>query len=141
MLPDIIRSRPGFLADFDRTMNRFMKDFMDEGPFVPRLDFHDERDKLIVSAELPGIAEKDVEIQLDDDLLTIKGEKKCERDHKTQGSFMSECNYGAFERSVRLPNGIDATKVQAKFDKGILTIEIPRKAEARKEVKKIPIRH
>jgi HSP20 family protein len=151
MLPEIVPSRTGLFSDFQRSMNRLMKDFFEDlpvnldratpGEFVPRLDFKDKKDKLIVKAELPGMEEKDVDILIEDDFLTIKGEKRAEKEEQDGERRVTECSYGAFERTVRLPQGVEGDKAQAKFSKGVLTIELPKAIDARKEPKKIPIKH
>jgi len=142
-------------ADLQRSMNRMMRDIFDEEEFAlpnlepatsvtafaPRMELQELEDKIVLCAELPGLTEKDVEVSLDKEYLTIKGEKREEREAKGVGRSFSERRYGAFERSVRLPASVDKEKVSAKFDRGILTVEVPRTPEAKREIKKIPIKH
>ena len=100
-----------------------------------------ERDKdYHISAELPGLDEKDVEIRLSNDMLTIKGEKKEEREEKDKDYFLSERRYGSFTRSFALPKHVDAEKIEASFSKGILTVKMPKTAAALKSEKKITIK-
>jgi HSP20 family protein len=109
---------------------------------MPLLDMRDEGDKTIVTAELPGMDEKDIDIALDGDMLTISGEKKSEvetRDHN--GGYRSERSFGRFSRTVRLPFSADADKVDARYDKGVLKLSIQRPAEARTQMHRIEIRH
>jgi HSP20 family protein len=107
---------------------------------VPAVDVADEETAYRVTAELPGMSEKDIEVTKDGDLLTIKGEKKEEREEKEKGYFLSERHFGAVERSLRLPDGIDEAKIEAKFENGVLTVILPKKPEAVSKPKKIAIK-
>lgn len=106
---------------------------------VPQLDVVESGKELVVTAELPGIEEKDVEITLDQGVLTLRGEKKSESERKEDRVTVSERRYGSFSRSIVLPEGIDEEKVRASFDKGVLTVRIGRQPEAVRQVKRIPI--
>jgi HSP20 family protein len=108
---------------------------------LPSVDVHETDNALMVTAELPGVDEKDVEITVADQMLTISGEKKSEREDKRGGTYRSERSYGMFSRTINLPFDIDPDKVEAKFDRGVLTLTIPKPANARSNVKKIPIKH
>lgn len=147
------RRRDDF-SDFQKSMSRFMRDFFEEeqellpvatlsesSAFVPRLDLQETDEKITLSAELPGMSEKDIEVSMDKDYLTIKGEKKEEKESKNGGRYFSERRFGSFERVIHLPTSADKEKVSAKFDKGVLTVEVPKNPEAKKDVKKIPIKH
>ncbi len=90
-----------------------------------------ETDKVIeITAELPGLEDKDVQINLADNLLTIKGEKKVEKERKDKDYRMVERSYGAFERSIELPEGVDAAAIKASISKGVLTVKVPKPAPA-----------
>ena len=148
------RNRDDF-AEFQRSMSRMMRDFFEDEPamlsaldlsegggaFVPQLDLQETDNKIILTAELPGLTDKDVEVSMDKQYLTIKGEKKEEKEASDAGRFFTERRFGSFERTVRLPTSIDKDKISAKFDKGLLTVELPKNPEAKKDVKKIPIKH
>lgn len=95
---------------------------------VPSVDISETDKEITVTAELPGMTEKDVEVVLSDNLLSIRGEKKVEKEEKKKNYFMTERSYGSFERSFRLPESVDASKVQAGFEKGVLTIHAPKRA-------------
>jgi HSP20 family protein len=101
-----------------------------------------ERDKAYeMSVELPGTDEKDIELKLANDMLTIRGERKDEREEQKRDYRLSERHYGVFERSFRLPEDIDTDKIEAKFEKGILTVTLPKTPEAQSAAeKKIPIK-
>lgn len=99
-----------------------------------------ETDKAIeLTAELPGIDEKDVELTLSDGVLTIKGEKKAETEKKEKDYYLSERRYGSFMRSLRLPESVDEGKIKATFEKGVLKVELPKRAGAQAKKKKISI--
>jgi HSP20 family protein len=97
--------------------------------------------QVLLNAELPGVDEKDIDISVADDILTISGEKKSEFERKEGDRYRSERSYGRFSRSVSLPFSIDADKVEARFDRGVLKLTIPKPADAQKQMRKIPIRH
>lgn len=99
-----------------------------------------ERDKEIrVTAELPGLDEKDVEIQVDDDVLTLRGEKRTEIDDKDRR--YSERYYGRFERQIALPAEVDDDRANATFRNGVLTVTLPKTERARQQTRRIPISH
>ena len=143
-----------FLA-FQTRMNRLMDNFLDDfmtpfgrgersGDFVPRVDIQETEGALIVSAELPGMNVEDIDVMLSDNVLTIKGEKKGEREEKDEKthSYRVERHYGSFYRSVPLPQGVvDTDKIEADFQNGILTIHLPKLPEAQAVVKKIAVKH
>lgn len=109
------------------------------GPVVPTMDIRESGSELVVEAELPGLEDKDVSVTLRDGVLTIKGEKKSEREEKEQDFHLTERSYGRFERSFRLPDTIDEEKIAASFDKGVLKVTLPKRAEVAKAAKTIPI--
>jgi HSP20 family protein len=102
----------------------------------PRLEVSDTDDEVRVTAELPGLNEKDVEILVQDGVFTVRGEKKSETDDKERG--WSERYYGRFERSLLLPDGADESKAEAEFHDGVLTVRMP-KTEQATRARKIPI--
>lgn len=107
---------------------------------APAMDVTEKEDSYEVTAELPGLEEKDVEIKLTNDTLTIKGEKKQEKEESGKDYYLSERRYGFFQRSVLLPDGIDTDKIEASFAKGILTVKLPKTPEAKSAEKVIPIK-
>ena len=104
-----------------------------------RFDVSETKDTIEVAAEVPGIEEKDIEVTLSEGLLTIKGEKKAESEEKKKDYHLAERHFGSFSRSFRLPDGIDENKVKARFDKGVLSVTLPKSAAAKKRQKKIAI--
>jgi HSP20 family protein len=115
--------------------------YFGDGGGAPKIDVSEGKDGIEVTAELPGVEEKDVDVTLSHDVLTIRGEKKSERDEtdKDKNWHMVERRYGVFSRSVTLPYQPDPEKVEAKFEKGVLRIRLPKPAEMAKKEKKITI--
>ena len=113
--------------------------FGTEGASAPRVDIKEDEKSLRVEAEIPGMEEKDINISLRDGVLTLKGEKKTERDEEKDNFHISERRYGSFERSFRVPDSIDEDKVNATVDKGVLRVMLPKKADAVKPARQIPI--
>jgi HSP20 family protein len=95
--------------------------------------------ELVVEAELPGMDEKDVSVTLNNGVLTLKGEKKSEREEKKDNCHLMERSYGSFQRSFQVADTIDADKVKAAFEKGVLKVTLPKRPEAVKAEKRIPI--
>jgi HSP20 family protein len=108
---------------------------------VPELDVHENTNAIVVEAELPGVDEKDMSVTLANGMLTIKGEKKHEKEEKGENYYLAERSFGSFERSIRLPDTIDDTKVEAKFEKGVLKVTAAKKPEAVKAERKIEIKN
>ena len=105
-----------------------------------KIDLSETDKDIRVTAELPGVDEKDVEVTLSGDLLTIKGEKKVEEERKKEDYHVVERSYGAFERTFRLPYAVAEKDIAAEFDKGVLKVVLPKPAEARAETKKIAVK-
>lgn len=125
---------------FDEFFNGFGS-FGDGAGLSPRpvVDIADNDKELVITAEIPGLDEKDLDVSLAGDLLTIKGEKKAEHEERNGGAYYMERRYGSFSRSVRLPFQVDDQDVEAKYEKGVLTIRIPKPIEMQKAVRRIPI--
>jgi HSP20 family protein len=137
-----------------REMNELFDGFMREfgGPSLPSLwsetaggrvspnfEVAETDDAIQVTAELPGLEEKDIQVTLDDNILTVKGEKKQEREEKKKSYHLSECRYGQFQRVIPLPAGIEADQVKARFKKGVLNITLPKARQATTEGRRIPV--
>jgi HSP20 family protein len=104
------------------------------------LELSETDDAYKIMAELPGVEEKDVDITLSDEVLTIKGEKRTSQERGDNGAFVSERSYGTFMRSIRLPHGVEADKVEAAFKNGVLTITLPKPAELQRNVRRIEVK-
>lgn len=106
---------------------------------APDIDIRENDKEITFEAELPGIDEKDVQVTVRDGILSLKGEKKSERDEKKETYHLVERSFGSFERSFRLPDTADQDKINADFSKGVLRVVVPKSAEAVQAEKKIPI--
>jgi HSP20 family protein len=106
---------------------------------APRIDVSETDSEIKIEVEMPGVEEKDVEVVLSNGRLTIKGEKKQEKEEKKKDYHLVERSYGAFARSIGLPFEADPSKVQARFDKGVLTVTVPKPPDVKAKEKKIPI--
>jgi len=107
---------------------------------VPAVDVAEKDKEYEVTAELPGMDEKNVEVTVANGVLTIKGEKKEEKEEKKKDYYFSERRFGSFRRSFRVPDGVDADKIEAGFKNGVLTVKLPKGAEAQKQEKKISVK-
>lgn len=133
-----------FDADFDRLFDAFSRAGelgAAAAPvgFAPNVDVSETDAEIVISAELPGLEEKDFEVNLEDDVLTLKGEKRSEREETEHGTHRVESTYGAFERSFRLPEGVDPEKVSAAYQNGVLRVTIAKPEEAQPQTRAIPV--
>ncbi|APW60547.1 Hsp20/alpha crystallin family protein [Paludisphaera borealis] len=96
-----------------------------EADWSPQVDVKEQDGRLLVRADLPGLTKNDVKVELTDDTLTIRGERKEEKKEKREGYSYSECSYGSFYRAIPLPEGVDASKATAEFRNGVLEIALP----------------
>jgi len=110
------------------------------GTFNPNVDITENEKEIKVSAELPGMDDKDIEVTLNKDSLTIKGEKKEEKENRGKDYYCMERSYGSFNRTIHLPVEVDTNKAEAQFKKGVLTVKIPKTAKALEEKKKITVK-
>jgi len=106
---------------------------------MPAVDVVDKEKAYEITAELPGMEEKNVEVQFSDGVLTIKGEKQEAKEEKQKDYFMSERRYGSFRRSFQVPEGVDAEKIEANFKNGVLSVTLRKSPEAQRKEKKIPV--
>jgi HSP20 family protein len=136
--------------DMDRLFDDMWKGFaggnglasLGNGGSAPRIDVKETASGVEVSAELPGVDERDIEVELHDDMLTIRGEKKIEKEEggEEKGYHVMERSYGSFARSIALPYEADSEKVSADFSKGVLKIMVPRPAEVAAKTRKIEVK-
>jgi HSP20 family protein len=135
--PDIFRS---FRSEMDRLFDSFATGFglprfatfdADSPPAfrAPAVDVTEAGDAFKITAEMPGISEKDVQVSVSGDMLTIRGEKRQEREDKQTNAHLTERSYGMFQRSFQIPNGIDRDGISADFSNGVLTLTLPKTAE------------
>jgi len=137
-----------------RRTNRLFDEFFDSfgieplfrgvdwaGSFKPDTNVMEDENHVYISAELPGMDAENIEISLSEEALTIKGEKKQENEQQDKGFHHIERSYGSFERVINLPAEVDEDKVEAKFEKGVLKISLPKKAVEERKAKKIAIKN
>ena len=128
------------LNSLQTEMNRLFNTFFDSPQqgagngggvrrWVPSMDLVETADHFVLRADLPGLSEEDVAIELEDSVLTISGERKAEHEDKKEGYYRVERSYGQFRRSLTLPDGVDAEGIKATFDKGVLEVRIPKPEE------------
>ena len=110
------------------------------GQLVPHIDVAETDEMFEVTAELPSVDEKDIGVTLDEDMLTITGEKKSESEEQDKQRHLIERSYGMFRRTINLPANIRPDKVAAKFDKGVLTVLLPKAPETKPKTRKIKVR-
>ena len=138
-------------SDFGRGrgLSPFSRGLFDVEPFwpqeltgqsLPAVDITEKDKSYEITAELPGMDQKNIEVKLSNGSLIIKGEKKEDKEEKHKGYHLSERHYGSFERVFSLPKGVDAEKIEANFSKGVLNISLPKKPEAMKADKVVPIK-
>ena len=124
-------------------MNRLFQDFaprgeqeLTAGNFVPPVDIYEDEQNVTLKVEVPGLDPKDVDVRVENNTLTIKGERKFEKEEKEENYRRVERQYGSFTRTFTLPTTVDAEKVSADYDKGVLKIKLAKKAEAKpKQIK------
>lgn len=125
---------------FHRMFGEFpMPNFVTPLGWAPAIDVTEGSNEVTLKAELPGVKKDDVKIMFEDGMLTIQGEKREEKKDETKQQLMYERSYGAFARSFTLPNTIDDKNIKAEFDDGVLTVHLPKTAEAKKTAKHIEI--
>jgi len=107
---------------------------------TPDVDMTEDDKAYTITAELPGLEQKNIDVAVSGNMLTLKGEKQCEKEEKDKDHYMSERAYGSFQRSLALPDGVDRDKIAADLSKGVLTITLPKTAEAQKAQKKIEVK-
>jgi HSP20 family protein len=106
---------------------------------TPAIDIVEKDKAFEVTAELPGLDVKDIDIQFANGTLTIKGEKQEQKEEKTKDRYVSERRYGSFRRSLQVPDSVDADKIEASYKGGVLTVTLPKSPEAQKSQKTIPV--
>lgn len=137
-----------FRGEMDRMFDRFnlapfgsFPKLLEGNAFAtPAVDATENDQAYIITAELPGMDEKDVDVTVTEDSLILKGEKRQEKEEKGKNTYVSERSYGAFQRVFAIPAGVDRSKVAADFSKGVLTITLPKTQEAQKQQKKVEIK-
>ena len=141
------------LTAWEGDFERMMEDFFGRrltGPFAgrwprgfgaaaPAVDVYEEKDEVVAKAELPGLEKNDIEVNVIDHQLTIRGEKKEEQETKEKNFYRAERSYGSFFRTIELPADVESDRAKASFKNGVLEVHIPKTEEARKKTKQVRI--
>jgi HSP20 family protein len=131
---------PAGLRLFQDSINRlFSDDGVKTRPWAPAVDVLETENELVLKADVPGVELKDIDIQLENGTLTVKGERKFEKDEKNKGFHRMERSYGTFVRYFTLPETVDAEHVHAAYEAGVLTITLPKKEIAKPRAIKVQI--
>ncbi len=144
-----LRRRGEMFHPLEREMERLFDDFwlrsFAESPgwteaYLPPVNVREEDNQVVVSAELPGMEDKDIEVTVQKDTVRISGEKKEEAETREGDFYRMESSHGRFDRLIDLPAEVDEDKAQAEFKNGVLHIRLPRSAESKTKIKKIPVK-
>ena len=136
------------VATMQNRLNRFVRElYSPEGPeealtttgFAPPVDVYEDEHNITLKIEVPGIDEKDIDVRIENNTLAVHGERKIEKEEKEENFRRVERQYGSFTRSFTLPNSVDPGQVSALYDKGVLKINLAKKAEAKPKQIKVDV--
>ena len=137
------------MSSLQERMNRLMSDYRTRSPFgeeemaqgawIPAVDIYETKESIVLNVELPGVTKDDISLEVKDSTLTIRGEKKLEKDVKEENFHRMERTYGSFTRAFTLPSTVQQDKVKAKFRDGILEIRLPKAEEAKPKQIKVDV--
>jgi HSP20 family protein len=125
------------LQDFNRTQGE--GDVLSTAAFVPPVDIYEDEHKIVLKLEVPGMKEDDLDIQLENSVLTVRGERKFEEEEKEENFHRIERRYGSFYRSFTIPNTVNPESVKTSYDAGVLRLELEKRAEAKPKQIKVEI--
>lgn len=135
-----------WLSEIRKEMNRLFEEAFGSAvepvttrEWSPAVEMYENKDEVVVKAELPGLKESDIDVSVSDGVLTIRGERKHEEEKKEKGYYRSEWWYGAFRRSIPLPTGTDPDKIKATYHDGILEVKFPKPEEAKPKQVKVEV--
>ena len=136
--------------ELQQQMNQLFSHFFDSqavSPFrerfediFPNVDIQERNKEIVVTAELPGLEQNDVDISISNDILTLRGEKKQSKEQKEENYYRMERSYGSFHRDIPLPADVETENITAVFKNGVLTMQIPKKPDAQRKTKRIEIK-
>lgn len=135
------------MQDRVNRMQRFFREYSPEGPeealtttgFTPPVDIYEDEHNITLKIEVPGINDSDIDVRIENNTLTVHGERKVEQDEKEENFRRIERQYGSFTRSFTLPNSVDPGQVSAHYDKGVLKLNLTKKAEAKPKQIKVSV--
>ena len=125
------------LANFFENWDVSGKEQLAAGTFVPAVDVYEDEHNLVLKMEIPGVHEEDIKVSLENNTLTVNGERKFEKEEKEENFHRIERRYGAFTRTFRLPSTVDPEKAEANYDKGILKLTLAKRPEAKPKTIKV----
>jgi HSP20 family protein len=137
------------VSSFRDQMNRLFEDTFSRGrasdsaltPWAPAVDIYETENELVIRADLPDIEEKDLDIRIENNMLTLRGERKFEQTVSEDNYLRVERSYGAFSRSFSLPNTVNAEAIQAEYRNGVLTVRMPKREESKPRQIKVSLKH
>ena len=133
---ELVSLQDRFNSLFENFSEVSAKDQLASGTFVPAVDIYEDEHNLVLKLEIPGMNEEDLNVSLENNTLSVSGERKFEKEEKEENFHRIERRYGSFTRTFRLPNTVDPEKVDASYEKGILKITLGKRAEAKpKQIK------
>ena len=130
----------GGLTDTNRWPSSFAPWTTDQGLWSPQVETFRRGDKLVVRADLPAVKKEDLHVEVENDVLTVSGERREEREENEDGFYRSERSYGHFRRSIPLPEGVNADQVEASFKDGVLEVTLPAPKQVQRQARRIQIR-
>lgn len=134
-----VEAAPSTLNLLDQMFDRFASQPAGSRPWGPAVDIAENDKELVVAADLPGVKLEDVKVEIEDGTLTLSGSRKFENEDQKNGYHRIERNYGEFRRAFALPDSVDATKVAATFENGVLKVTLPKTEVARPRTIKVEI--
>lgn len=140
---ELRRSMKRFFDDFNRNWGEELAEGFPALPkgLMPRMDWDESKEKIVLSIEMTGMTEKDVQIELIENRLTLKGEKKREKKEGRDGHYFTERTFGSFERTLEIPRSVQTDRIDAKVANGILTVTLPKSPDAMKDSRRITVHH
>lgn len=130
---------PTGLRVFQDTVNRLLSDGGSARPWAPSVDILETENELVLKADVPGVELKDIDIQIENGTLTLKGERKFEKEEKNKGFHRLERSYGSFVRYFTVPDTVDTEHVKAEYQNGVLTVTLPKKEIAKPKAIKVQV--
>lgn len=128
------------LRMFEDAFSRLLSEPRTGRPWSPAVDIFETENEVVLKADVPGVELKDIEVRVENQTLTVKGERKFEQEEQRKGYHRIERSYGAFQRSFAVPHTVDTEKVAAEFNNGVLTISLPKKEAAKPRQVKVEVK-
>jgi len=137
---DPLATFPATFRNFEDVVARMLNEPRGARPWSPSVDIYETENELVLKADLPDVKLADIEVRVENQTLTLKGERKFEKDESAKGFHRIERSYGTFERSFTVPSSVDAEKVAADYKNGVLTVKLPKKEAAKPRQVKIEVK-